>query len=273
MKGFDYLLIFILFLAIGILTMSFILYGTHHWGASFNSLMFGAFPYVCLMVFLVGAVYRYRKSGFQVSSLSSQFLEGKKLFWGSQLFHWGILFLFFGHLIAFLLPKSVIAWNGNPVRLVILEASAFAFGISALLGLVLFIYRRLSTKRVLMVTNKMDMLVYVVLIMQIFSGLGVAFYVRWGSSWFASVLTPYLLSVFTFNPRVDLMSNMPWLVQAHVISAFLIVGIIPFTRFMHFLVAPLDYIWRSYQIVIWNWNHKSIRRQKTYFPGKRSTNN
>ncbi|MBI2537865.1 MAG: respiratory nitrate reductase subunit gamma [Gemmatimonadetes bacterium] len=60
-----------------------------------NTFLFVAFPYVAVMVFVVGVVYRYRQKGFTVSSLSSQFLEGKTLFWGSIPFHLGILVVFF----------------------------------------------------------------------------------------------------------------------------------------------------------------------------------
>jgi len=242
------------------------------WGM-LNTLMFAAFPYICLAIFIIGSVYRYMNRGFQVSSLSSEFLERKKLFWGSQPFHWGLLFLFFGHLIAFLFPSTVLAWNGAPVRLLILEVSSFAFGLSALLGLVLLITRRLGNKRILIVSNKMDMVVYTVLLTQIVTGLGVAFFARWGSSWFAAVLTPYLRSIFALNPDIAAVSAMPWLVQTHIISAFFIIAIIPFTRFMHFLVAPIDYLWRGYQLVIWNWNRKSIRKPGSYFPGVKSKNN
>ena len=62
-----------------------------------NQLLFVALPYVALAIFLVGSIYRYLYKGFKVSSLSSQFLEGRKLFFGSQPFHWGLFFLFFGH--------------------------------------------------------------------------------------------------------------------------------------------------------------------------------
>jgi nitrate reductase gamma subunit len=237
-----------------------------------NSLLFATFPYVAIGIFIIGSIYRYRSTGFKVSSLSTQFLEGKQLFWGSQPFHWGLLVLFFGHLIAFVFPNTVIAWNGTPVRLLILEVTAFVFGLSALLGLVLLIKRRLSTKSISMVTNKMDMLVYVVLLTQIISGLFVAFFVRWGSSWFAGVLTPYLRSIFSFNPSIDAVSAMPFWIQLHIVSAFFIIAIIPFTRFMHFLVAPIDYIWRNYQLVIWNWNRKDIRTSTKYFPGKKIMN-
>jgi nitrate reductase gamma subunit len=237
-----------------------------------GTMLFSVFPYVAFGIFIVGSIYRYTKRGYQVSSLSSQFLEGKKLFWGSQPFHWGMLILFFGHLTAFLFPRAILAWNGEPVRLLILEISSFAFGLSALLGLILLIRRRLTSNSLLVVSNKMDMVVYTVLFTQIISGLGVAFFVRWGSSWFSAVLTPYLRSIFSFNPDINAIAVAPWLVQLHIISAFLIIAIIPFTRFMHFLVAPVDYIWRKYQVVIWNWNHKTIRSSKKHTFGKTSRN-
>lgn len=237
-----------------------------------NQLIFGVFPYLALVIFLIGSIYRYMNRGFQVSSLSSEFLERKKLFWGSQPFHWGLLVLFFGHLIAFLFPRAVLAWNGEPWRLIILEISSFVFGLSALIGLVLLIRRRLQSDRVLVVTNKMDMLVYTTLLVQIVSGLYIAYFSRWGSSWFASTLTPYLQSIFAFNPDIGAVSVMPWMVQIHIFSAFFIVAIIPFTRYMHFLVAPIDYIWRGYQLVIWNWGRKAIRNSGSHHFGKKSQN-
>ncbi len=237
-----------------------------------NTFSFLVLPYVATAVFLIGSIYRYINRGFQVSSLSSNFLERKRLFWGSQPFHYGLLFLFTGHLVAFLFPASVLAWNRMPVRLLILEMSAFAFGLATLLGLVLLVRRRLASRRVLMVTNRMDMLVYVILLVQIVSGLAVAYFNRWGSSWFASSLTPYLRSIFAFDPDIAAVRAMPWTVKLHIFSAWSIVAIIPFTRFMHFLVAPIDYIWRNYQLVIWNWNRRSIRNAKAWHMGQRPRN-
>ena len=227
-----------------------------------NYLLFVALPYVAIVLFLVGTIYRYTNRGFSVSSYSSQFLEGKQLFWGSQPFHWGILVIFFGHLIAFLIPRAIIAWNGDPVRLLVLEGASFAFALSALWGLILLIRRRITNKRIQMVTSKMDIVVYLILFTQILSGILVAYTARWGSSWFAAVLTPYLTSIFAFNPEIGAVSAMPWLIQFHIASAFVLIGIIPFTRFMHVFVAPVDYLWRNYQLVIWNWDKKEIRNPK-----------
>ena len=265
-------LIFLLYLcAAGVIIYLIYLALTQKMG-QIDNLMFKVLPYLSLAIFIVASVYRWTKKGYKVSSLSTQFIEGRKLFWGSQPFHWGLVVLFFGHLTAFLFPSWVLAWNGEPVRLLILEISSFVFALGALIGLVMLIIRRLSSKSLLVVTNKMDMVVYTVLLIQIISGLGVAFYVRWGSSWFASVLTPYLRSIFTFDPDISAIASAPILVKIHVISAFLIIAIIPFSRFIHFLVAPIDYLWRSYQQVVWNWNPKFIRKSTRHTFGKRPRN-
>lgn len=218
-------------------------------------ILFAVLPYLAILLLLLGSIYRYTYSGFQVSSLSSQFLESKQLFFGSRPFHWGIIFLFFGHLTAFLIPRAVLAWNKVPLRLYILEITAFAFGLMLLAGLILLIIRRFNTKSLYRVTSKMDIFVYVILLVQVITGLWTAYFYRWGSSWFAMVLTPYIRSVFAFNPDTIAVVQLPLMVQIHIVSAFILIGMIPFTRFMHFLVYPFAYLWRPYQQVIWNYRN------------------
>lgn len=239
----------------------------------FNNFFFIGLPYAALFVVLSGTIFRYLNFGFKVSSLSSQFLETRELFYGSRPFHWGLLFLFFGHLVAFLFPRTVLLWDSVPIRLIILEIAALGFGLTALFGLTMLIIRRLRHKRLLVVANKMDIVVYGILAVQIVSGLWVAFFFRWGSSWFAGTITPYLKSIFLFTPDIAAVSAMPLAVKIHIISAFTLIGIIPSTRFMHFLVYPFPYLWRSYQYVIWNWDRKKIRSSKNLVNGVRSKNN
>lgn len=238
-----------------------------------NNFFFIALPYIAIIVFLVGSVYRYRSKKFTYSSLSSQFLETGRLYWGSLPFHWGIVFLFFGHLIAFTFPQSVLLWNQQPVRLAILEITAFSFGLMTLLGLINLFYRRIKEPRIRKVTSYMDIILEILLLAQVFLGLWVAYGFRWGSSWFAIVLTPYLWSIFTLTPQTDAVIMLPVIVQLHIIGAFLIVIIIPFTRLVHFLVFPLSYLWRPYQKVIWNWDRKKIRSSKTNWTIHKPTNN
>ena len=231
--------------------------------STYNTFFFAVFPYLAVGIFLIGSIVRYRRTKFKVSSLSSQFLEGRKLFWGSMPFHWGLMFLFFGHLIAFLIPRSVIFWNSDPLRLVILEVTALIFGITVLIGLVQLMVRRLGSDRLMAVTTKMDIFVQLILLAQFVTGIWTAVGYRWGSSWFASVLSPYLKSLFVLDPEIAAVSLMPLIVQLHIIGAFLIILMIPFTRLMHVLVFPLHYLWRPYQQVIWNWDRRSVRSPKT----------
>ncbi len=221
-----------------------------------NLLLFAVLPYVALFVCLAGTVYRYRRRGFTVSSLSSQFLEGRRLFWGSVPFHLGILALLAGHLLAFLVPGGVLAWNRAPLRLLALEATGFAFGLLVLFGLGALLLRRLTNRRIRAVTTPMDLVLEGVLLAQIVLGLWTALGYRWGSSWFAADLAPYLWSLLRLSPDLLAVGALPWVIQAHVAGAFVIV---PFTRLIHVLVAPLHYLVRPYQRVIWNWDRRAVR--------------
>jgi respiratory nitrate reductase gamma subunit len=123
---------------------------------AFNTFLFVGFPYAAVIVFAVAVTYRYRQAGFTVSSLSSQFLEGRSLFWGSVPFHIGIIVVFLGHMTAFLLPQATLAWNQIPVRLIILEVTAFIFGFTVLVGLTALMFRRFTNARIRAVTTRMD---------------------------------------------------------------------------------------------------------------------
>lgn len=238
-----------------------------------NYFLFIALPYIALAVFFIGTIYRYTAHGFKFSSLSSQFLEGKNLFWGSVPFHWGIMFLFFGHLIAFMFPKSILIMNSHPLRLFIIEVSAFMFGITVLIGLFNLFTRRMSNPRIRVVTNKMDITIELLLLLQVITGLWIAYNFRWGSSWFASVLTPYLRSIFILDPDIAAVSVMPWTVKLHIVGAYIIILLIPFSRLVHFLVAPINYFWRPYQQVYWNWDKKRVRSPDTEWTKHRPKNN
>src|SRR5574338_1229922 len=131
-----------------------------------NNFILIALPYLALSVFLIGTIYSYTSRKFQVSSLSSEFLEGRKLFYGSVPFHWGVLIIFCGHLTAFAIPSAILAWNSQPLRLMILEITGFIFGISMLVGLINLMIRRYTTPRLKDVTNTMDLVVYSLLILQ-----------------------------------------------------------------------------------------------------------
>ncbi|MFO0590038.1 MAG: respiratory nitrate reductase subunit gamma [Polyangiaceae bacterium] len=227
-------------------------------------LLFGALPYLAIGLMLVVSIQRYRRDGFTVTSLSSEFLESRWLFWGSVPFHLGILIVFFGHVTGFLIPSGVIAWNGTPARLLVLESTGLCAGIVTLVGLVILMIRRASDARLRAVTSPVDVAVYVILLFQVITGLWIALGYRWGSAWYTHVLVPYLRSLFLLQPDVKVMADMPLVVRLHVIGAFTLFATFSATRLVHMLVAPIPYLWRRTQLVLWN------RRREGVLKGARS---
>ncbi len=217
----------------------------------FDQFMFVALPYVCLFSFFLMTIYRYRVQSFSYSSLSSQFLENKHHFWAVVPFHYGILMVTAGHLVAFLVPRSILFWNSHPLRLVILEVSALGFGLMTVIGLIGVVIRRLNNSKIRIVTSPVDWILFVMLLVQTVSGVSIAILHPWGSSWFATNMSPYLWSILKLDPQIGFVSAMPWLVQLHVILAFLTIGFFPFTRLVHVLVIPNPYLWRKPQVVRW----------------------
>lgn len=214
--------------------------------------LFGVLPYVALVVFLVVSISRYRTKGFSYSSLSSQFLENQNHFWGSVPFHYGVLGVLAGHLLAVVAPGAVLGWNAEPLRLMALELTGLALALLTLVGLVNIVIRRLEYRLARRVTTALDWLVYALLLLQVVSGIGIAVVHGWGSSWFATNLTPWLWSLARLAPEVGYVVPLPWLVKLHIASAFVLIGLFPFTRLVHVLVVPNPYLWRKTQVVIWN---------------------
>lgn len=210
------------------------------------------FPYVALVLAIVVSILRFVWKPFSYSSLSSQFLENKQLFWGSGLWHWGIVWVLSGHLVAFLIPGQILAWNSAPFRLYLLEFTGLTAALLALVGIVALMVRRHTSSRVKVVTSAMDWILLGVLLLQVTTGIDTALRYRWGSSWYASNAAPYLWSLLSLSPRPELIIPLPWLPKIHILSGFSVILLIPFTRLVHFLVVPIFYYWRKPQVVIWN---------------------
>lgn len=225
----------------------------------FNLFWFAILPYVAMFTFFLVTIRRYTRRGFTYSSLSSQFLENKVHFWGLVPFHYGIIFVLSGHLVAFLIPKQILLWNNDVLRLYILEVSAFVGGLIALIGLTNIILRRLTDVRTRVVTSLADWIVLTILYLQVGSGLLTAIFNSWGSSWFAASVAPYLWSIMLFNPDMSYVTPFPWLIKFHVIGAYIFILLFPFTRLVHVLVVPNPYLWRKPQMVRWYWERRKIR--------------
>jgi|SRR3990170_2337273 len=215
-----------------------------------NTLLFMIFPYISIILAVAVSFYRSIYRPFTISSLSSQLLERRKLYWGSISFHWGIVIILLGHLLAVLFPRSLSLWNTVPLRLYLLEFTGLALGVWALAGLLVLGWRRLSESRVRAVTSPMDLVVLILLLVSVVSGVITATSYRFGSYWFTGVFTPYLVSIFTLRPQPGMIAPLPWVIQLHALNFFVLLAVFPFTRLVHIVTYPLGYLLRPWQIVV-----------------------
>ena len=219
--------------------------------------IFGIMPYIALTVLIVGCIARYERDPFTWKTSSSQLLRRKQLFWGSVLFHVGIITVFGGHVIGLFTPVAVLDALGIPYAAkqwmaVILGGTA---GIAALIGASLLIHRRVTDPRIWQTTSFADIGILVLIWLQLFIGLGTIFLtlqhmdgsemVRF-MTWSQSVV---LLNVNAWAMVVDV----HWLYKAHIFLGLLITILFPFTRLVHMVsgfVAPVRYLLRpGYQLV------------------------
>lgn len=217
-----------------------------------NDLLFGAVPYAVVLLAIAVTIARWRLHPFSVSSLSSQLLESRKLYWGSVPFHWGISLILVGHLLALLVPSGFQLWNGSPLRLALLEITGLGLALWAAFGITVLIIRRLGTRRIEAVTTPMDLVVLAIIAVQILTGIWIAVGYRFGSSWGTSTMVPYIRSLIVFQPDTSYMEPMPHVVKLHVLAFFTFVAVFPFTRLVHIITLPLGYLWRPWQRVVRN---------------------
>ena len=106
------------------------------------------------------------------------------------------------------------------------------------------------------VTFASDWVLLYLLVLQTASGSISRTFMRWGSSWYLHTAVPYLYSLLTFNPQIEYVADFPLVFKLHVAGAFLIVALLPFTKLVHLLFFPFDFLmdppilyrWRSTRI-------------------------
>lgn len=216
-----------------------------------DMILFGVFPYVAMTLAIGVGIYRYGFDRYSYSSQSSQFLENRALFWGSIPWHYAILLILIAHFLAFLFPVSWGALLGSPLRLVFLEVTGIALGITTLIALAILIFRRIGNPRISAVTTSIDWLLFAALLLQVATGVYIAIGLRWGGAWYVHSVSPWLWSLVKLNPQIEYLTSLPGIVQLHAFNAFFLVAIFPFSRLVHVVSVPLGYLGRPYQVVIW----------------------
>lgn len=214
-------------------------------------ILFAVFPYVAVALAIAVGIYRYTIDRYSWSSQSSQFLESRALFWGSVPWHYAILLILLAHLLAFVFPAGWGALVGKPLRLYLLEITGMALGLATVIAIALLIVRRAANDRVATVTSVVDWFLLAALLLQVASGVWIAFTLRWGSVWYLHTATPWLWSLVKFDPQVQYLAVLPWVVKVHAVNAFVLIALFPFSRLVHVVSVPLTYLARPYQLVVW----------------------
>jgi nitrate reductase gamma subunit len=206
-------------------------------------------PYVCIATFVGGHVWRYRYDKFGWTTRSSQLYERRLLRWGSPLFHFGILAALGGHVVGLVIPKSFTEAAGISETMyhVVAVGLGGIAGVGTVVGLALLIYRRRTVGPVFSATTKNDKLMYVFLAVTILLGLATTVNSNiLGHHDYRETVAPYFRSIFYLQPQGELMTASTFLFQAHVMSAWLLFAVWPFTRLVHVFSAPLGYLTRPY---------------------------
>ncbi|MBT9555288.1 MAG: respiratory nitrate reductase subunit gamma [Myxococcales bacterium] len=216
-----------------------------------EAFLYVGFPYLALTLLVVGTAYRFLFRRYTVSSLSSQVLESRALAFGSVPWHLGILVVLAGHLLPFLAPGLWQSLVASAAALLVIEVVGMAAAILAFLGIVVLLARRVLVARLQGVTTAVDLVVLILLAAQVLLGILVAALYPWGAAWAPGTLMRYLHGLFTLSPDMLLVSEMPAAIKAHVVLAFGLFALVPFSRLVHAFVVPLEYLVRPFQRVIW----------------------
>lgn len=216
--------------------------------------VFGVYPYICLTLFLVGSLIRFDQNQYSWKSDSSQMLRTGSLRWGSNLFHAGILFLFFGHLLGLLMPHSFYGhFMEASVKQMMAIYSGGVAGALCFIGLSLLIHRRVFDARIRATSHPTDIAVLVILWVQLVVGLITLPY-SWAHSDGSTmlILADWAQRIVTLRAvDAEVLVNLPWPYLFHVVFGMTIFLLFPFSRLVHVWsgFASLGYLFRPYQVV------------------------
>jgi nitrate reductase gamma subunit len=216
-------------------------------------ILFVWYPYVCLSAFIFGSLIRFDREQYTWRASSSQLLRKKQLAWGSNLFHFGILFLFVGHAAGLLTPKFIYTLfiTVEQKQLIAITAGGIA-GLVCFIGLTLLLHRRLFDVRIRQTSTYMDLAVLGILWVQLCLGLlTLPLSLQHSDGSVMLVLAHWAQGIVTVQP-VDArtLQGLDWPYLVHLVLGMTIFLIFPFSRLVHVWSAPVWYLGRrGYQVV------------------------
>ena len=223
-------------------------------GRYLDQFLFGFYPYICLAVFFLGSLLRFDREQYTWKSDSSQLLRHGQLRLGSNLFHIGVLFLFFGHFFGMLTPHWVyehFVTAGN--KQVLAMISGGIAGTLGFIGLSILLHRRLTDPRIRANSRPADIAIAAILWVQLALGLmTIPLSAQHLDGSMMLTLAGWAQQIVTFQAgAAGLLVEAGWLFKLHMFLGMTIFLIFPFTRLVHVWsgFAAIGYAVRPYQIV------------------------
>src|SRR5258707_5014553 len=204
-----------------------------------TDILFATWPYVALGASAGGLVVRYLLLRRRIDAAKTESGQAMAIFAGGPVWRISLCILLAIHVVVLAAPQAILAWNGVPLRLYVLEGSGFLFGSLALGGWAEVMWRYLARPCPCIKSAVGDAVLLGLLFVVLASGFFMKALYRWGSSWGAVTLTPYVTSVIRGKPATDLVDELPFLVRLHVASSFGVLVALPFSRVASFLVVAL----------------------------------
>ena len=216
--------------------------------------LFGIYPYIALAIFLLGSLIRFDREQYTWKSDSSQLLRNGQLRLGSNLFHIGVLFLFFGHFVGMLTPHFVYEpFMSSGAKQILAMVSGGTAGVLAFIGLSLLLHRRLSEPRIRATSKPSDVLILLLLWLQLALGLAtIPLSAQHLDGSMMIRLAEWAQHIVTFRSgAVEMLAGAGWIFKTHLFLGMTIFLVFPFTRLVHVWsgFAATTYAARAWQLV------------------------
>lgn len=218
-----------------------------------NDFFFGIYPYLAIVIMVMGTILRYDQNPYSWKAGSSQLLRSRGMRVGSNLFHVGIILLFFGHFVGLLTPEPVYhAVMTAATKQKLAMVAGGIFGTLCFIGMTVLIIRRLTDPRIRATSRPADIMILLVLYVQLILGLAtIPFSAQHSDGSSMIALANWAQHIVTFRAgAADFVLHEPLVFKLHIALGLTIFVLFPFTRLVHVLSAPVKYLFRSgYQIV------------------------
>lgn len=221
---------------------------------SLNTLIFGYYPYLAALVFVVGSIYRLRQDLRSWKDGTAEECHIGPLSPLSKLFHVGIFGLLAGHVLGMLIPLELYNWVGVSAQAKQLVAviSGGSFGVLSLVGLMYYLHRRLTDPEKRATGTRMDLFVLLFIGAELVLGLltiPVSLAHADGSQ--MALFAEWAQRIVTFHGgAAEAIEGVSGIFKLHMLIGISFLILIPFSHLTHMWSVALRYILYPEQVKI-----------------------